>query len=267
MGIKILQGRDFNEQDKSDSVQAVVISEKTARQYWPGENAIGKRLKPGITTSEGPWREVIGVVKDTRQNDFIAPPKMQMYLVHSQVNLVVPNALVLRTSIDPLSLATSVRNAVWSIDKDQPVSNIRSMDEIVSRAVARQRFSMMLLGIFATLALVLAAVGIYGVMSYSIAQRTREIGIRMALGAQRSDVLKMAVGQGLKLVLIGVAIGVASAIVLTRVMTSLLFGVSATDPATFITISLVLMSVAVLASYVPAVRAARIDPMVALRYQ
>jgi putative ABC transport system permease protein len=267
MGIKMVQGRDFNEQDKADSVQAVVISEKTAHHYWPGENAIGKRLKPGITTSEGPWREVIGVVKDTRQNDFVAPPKMQMYVVHSQINFVIPNALVVRTSIDPLSLATSVRNAVWAIDKDQPVSNIRSMEEIVSRAVARQRFSTMLLGIFATLALVLAAVGIYGVMSYSVAQRTREIGIRMALGAQRSDVLKMAVGQGLKLVLIGVAIGVASAFVLTRVMTSLLFGVSATDPVTFITISLVLVSVALLASYIPALRAARIDPMVALRYQ
>jgi putative ABC transport system permease protein len=267
MGIKLVQGRDFNEQDKSDSVQTVVISEKTARHYWPGENAIGKRLKPGITTSEGPWREVIGVVKDTRQNDFIAPPKMQMYVVHSQVNFVVPNALVVRTSMAPMSLATSVRNAVWAIDKDQPVSNVRSMEEIVSRAVARQRFSMMLLGIFATLALVLAAVGIYGVMSYSVAQRTREIGIRMALGAQRRDVLKMAVGQGLKLVLIGVAIGVASAFVLTRVMASLLFGVSATDPVTFVTISLVLVTVAALASYIPALRAARIDPMVALRYQ
>ncbi|HEV2842283.1 MAG TPA: ABC transporter permease [Chthoniobacterales bacterium] len=267
MGIKIVQGRDFNEQDKSDSVQAVVISEKTARHYWPGENAIGKRLKPGLTTSEGPWREVIGIVKDTRQNDFVAPPKMQMYLVHSQINSFAPNALVVRTSIDPLSLATSVRNAVWSIDKDQPVSNIRSMEEIVSRAVARQRFSTMLLGIFATLALVLAAVGIYGVMSYSIAQRTHEIGIRMALGAQRSDVLKMAVGQGLRLVLIGVAIGVVSAFVLTRVMASLLFGVSATDPVTFVAISLVLITVALLASYIPALRAARIDPMVALRYQ
>jgi putative ABC transport system permease protein len=267
MGIKMVQGRDFNEQDKSDSVQTVVISEKTARHYWPGENAIGKRLKPGITTSEGPWREVIGIVKDTRQNDFIAPPKMQMYVVHSQINFVVPNALVIRTSIDPLSLATSVRNAVWAIDKDQPVSNIRSMDEIVSRAVARQRFSTMLLGIFASLALVLAAVGIYGVMSYSVAQRTREIGIRMALGAQRSDVLKMAVGQGLKLVLIGIVIGLGAAFVLTRVMASLLFGVSATDPVTFVTISFVLMIVAALASYIPALRAARIDPMVALRYQ
>jgi predicted permease len=267
MGIKIVQGRDFNEQDKSDSVQAVVISEKTARHYWPGESAIGKRLKPGLTTSEGPWREVIGIVKDTRQNDFVAPPKMQMYFVHSQINYSAPNALVVRTSIDPLSLATSVRNAVWSIDKDQPVSNIRSMDEIVSAAVARQRFSTLLLGVFAGLALVLAAVGIYGVMSYSVAQRTREIGIRMALGAQRSDVLKLTITNSLKLVGTGLIIGLAAAFALTRVMASLLFGVSATDPITFATISLILMSVALLASYIPALRATKVDPMVALHYQ
>jgi len=267
MGIKMVQGRDFNEQDKSDSVQAVVISEKTARHYWPGENAIGKRLKPGLTTSEGPWREVIGIVKDTRQNDFVAPPKMQMYFVHTQINSFAPNALAVRTSINPLSLATSVRNAVWEIDKDQPVSNIRSMDEIVSEAVARQRFSTLLLGVFAGLALVLAAVGIYGVMSYSVAQRTREIGIRMALGAQRSDVLKLTIANGLKLVGTGLIIGLAAAFALTRVMASLLFGVSATDPITFVTISLVLMSVALVASYIPALRATKVDPMVALHYQ
>ena len=192
---------------------------------------------------------------------------MQMYMAHEQVGSFAANAVVVRTQVDPLSLGTAVRKVVWEIDKDQPVSDIRSMEEIVSRAVARQRFSMMLLGIFAMLALVLAAVGIYGVMSYSVAQRTQEIGIRMALGAQRSDVLKMAVGQGLRLVLIGIVIGLAVAFGLTRVMASLLFGVSATDPATFVTISLVLVSVAVLASYIPALRAARIDPMVALRYQ
>jgi putative ABC transport system permease protein len=267
MGIKFVQGRDFSEQDKTDTVQTVVISEKTARHYWPGENPIGKRLKPGLTTSEGPWREVIGVVKDTRQNDFVAEPKMQMYLVHTQFDSFAPNALAVRTSIDPLSLATSVRNAVWSIDKDQPVSNLRSMNEIVSEAVARQRFSTLLLGVFAGLALVLAAVGIYGVMSYSVAQRTREIGIRMALGAQRSDVLKLTIANSLKLVGTGLIIGLAAAFALTRVMASLLFGVSATDPITFATISLVLMSVALLASYIPALRATKVDPMVALHYQ
>ena len=267
MGIPLVEGRDFNEQDKPDSVRVVVVSEKTARYYWPGQSPIGKRLKPGSTTSESPWREVIGVVKDVRQNDFIAEPKMQMYMAGEQMNSFAPNAVVARTTVDPRSLGTTIRKIVWDIDKDQPVSDIRSMEEIVSRAVARQRFSTMLLGIFATLALVLSAVGIYGVMSYSVAQRTREIGIRMALGAQRSDVLKMTVKQGVKLVVAGVAIGLVSAFVLTRVMASLLFGVSATDPTTFISISAVLLVVAVLASYIPALRATRVDPMVALRYQ
>jgi putative ABC transport system permease protein len=166
-----------------------------------------------------------------------------------------------------MSLATTVRRTVWEIDKDQPVSDISSMDEVVSQSVARQRFSMLLLGVFAGLALVLAAVGIYGVMSYSVAQRTREIGIRMALGAQRSDVLKMTVGQGLRLVFTGVAIGLAAAFVLTRVMSTLLFGVTPTDALTFFSVSIVLVSVAVLASYIPAVRATRVDPMFALRYE
>ena len=269
MGIPILKGRDFTEQDKADSPYVVVISEKTARHFWPGEDPIGKQLKPGSATTDTPWREVIGVVKDVRQNDFVEQPKMQMYFSPEQINnfIFAPNALVVRTSVAPLSLAATVRNTVWTIDKDQPVSDIRSMEEIVSEAVARQRFSMLLLGIFASLALVLAAVGIYGVMSYSVAQRTHEIGIRMALGAQKSDVLKLTVGQGLKLVSIGVAIGLLAALILTRVMSSLLFGISATDPATFVTISMVLVSVALLASYIPARRAMIVDPMFALRYQ
>ena len=267
MGIALVQGRDFTDKDKADSSNVVVISEKTARHFWPGENPIGKRLKPGSTTSRGPWREIIGVVKNVRQNDFVAEPKMQMYLPYEQINSFVPNALVVRTNVDPLSVAATVRSAVWEIDKDQPVSDMRPMEQIVSESVARQRFSMMLLGIFASLALVLAAVGIYGVMSYSVAQRTHEIGIRMALGAQRSDVLKLTVAQGLRLVFAGLGIGLAVAFALTRVMSSLLFGVSATDPTTFVTISLVLIGVALLASYVPALRATKIEPMAALRYQ
>jgi putative ABC transport system permease protein len=267
MGIPLVRGRDFNDQDTLDNTLAVVISEKTAKHYWPNEDPIGKRLKPGISTSHSPWRTVIGVVKDIRQNDFVAQPKMQMYLSFRQVKFDRANALVVRTSVDPMSLANSVRNAVWAVDKDQPVSNLRSMDDIVSNAVARQRFSMLLLAVFAGVALVLAAVGIYGVMSYSVAQQTREIGIRMALGAQRSDVLKMTVKQGLKLVGLGLVIGLAAAFVLTRVMATLLFGISATDPLTFVAISLVLLFVAMLASYIPSLRATKVDPMVALRYQ
>src|SRR5436853_5011616 len=267
MGIPMIRGRDFTDQDKADSKNVVVISEKTAQHYWPEQDPIGKRLKPGRTDSDVPWREVIGVVKDVRQNDFIAQPKMQMYLNYRQLKNVAANALVVRTSVEPMSLATSVRNAIWAVDKDQPVADIDTMDHVISEAIARQRFSMLLLGVFATLALVLAAVGIYGVMSYSVAQRTHEIGIRMALGAQRADVLKLTIGNGLKLVGAGLLIGLAGAFALTRVMSSLLFGISATDPITFLAISLTLLAVAIVASYLPALRATRVDPMLALRYQ
>jgi putative ABC transport system permease protein len=268
MGIQLAQGRPFDErQDRLGSPEVVIVSESMARKYWPGEDPVGKRIKPGSSVSEYPWWTVVGVAKDVRQFELNDEPKPQIYLPYPQRGLFPPEDLVVSTQGDPIGLAATVRGAVWGIDRDQPVSNIRTMEEILSESVARQRFSMLLLAIFAALALVLAAVGIYGVMSYSVAQRTREFGIRMALGAQRSDVLKLAVGQGLKLVLMGVAIGLAAAFILTRVMSSLLFGVSATDPTTFFGISLVLMSVAVLASYIPARRATRVDPMVALRYE
>jgi putative ABC transport system permease protein len=210
---------------------------------------------------------VIGVVKDVRQNDFIAEPKMQMYFPYRQLKTLAANALVVRTSVEPMSLGTSVRNAIWAVDKDQPVAAIDTMNHIVSDAIARQRFSMLLLGLFATLALLLASVGIYGVMSYSVAQRTREIGIRIALGARRGDVLQMTVKQGLKLVGAGMILGLVAAFFLTRVLASLLFGISATDPLTFVGISLVLLAVAIVASYVPALRATRVDPITALRAQ
>jgi putative ABC transport system permease protein len=267
MTIPLLEGRVFTEADKADSPPAVVISETTARRFWPGESALGKHIKIGQSTSPQPWLTVVGVVKDVRQFELITEPKLQMYLPYQQIGFFEPRALIIRTNFDPLSLAGTVRQTVWEIDKNQPVSDISSMEDIVADSVARQRFSMLLLGIFAGLALLLAAVGIYGVMSYSVAQRTREIGIRMALGAQRSDVMRMTIGQGLRLVLMGVAIGLVGAFVLTRVMSTLLFGVSPTDPLTFITISTVLVSVALLASYLPALRATRVDPISALRYQ
>jgi predicted permease len=264
MGIRLLQGREFGEQDRTGAPPVAVISETMARRFWPGEDPVGKRIRSAPTA---PWITIIGIVNDVRQFELNADPKPQMYLSYEQAGLFAPRDLVVSTDVEPLSLAATVRKTVWEIDKDQPVSNIRTMDDILSESIGRQRFSVLLLGIFAALAMILAAVGLYGVMSYSVAQRTREIGIRMALGAQRRDVLKMVIGQGLKLVLIGVLIGLVAAFILTRVMTSLLFGVSATDPTTFITISLVLVSVAVLASYIPARRATRVDPMIALRYE
>jgi putative ABC transport system permease protein len=268
MGIGLLQGRGFSEQDKIDSPAVAVISETMARRFWPNQDPTGKRFTPGSLTSTDPgdWITVVGVAKDVRQFELVADPKPQMYLPYVQAEFFAPNDLVISTDLEPLSLAASVRRTGLEVDKDQPISDIRTMEDIVSESVARQRFSMLLLGIFAALALVLAAVGIYGVMSYSVAQRTREFGIRMALGARRSDVLRLAVGQGVKLVLIGIAIGLGAAFILTRVMSSLLFGVSATDPLTFITISLVLTGVAALASFIPARRATKIDPMLALRH-
>ena len=267
MGIPMVRGRDFTDQDSGESNDVVIISEKTAEQFWPGQDPIGKRLKPGLSTSSSPWREVIGIVKDVRQNDFVASPKRQMYFSYRQLKNIRANALVVRTNIEPMSLAVPVRNAIWSVDKDQTVADIDTMDHIVAQAVARQRFSMLLLGLFAALALLLASIGIYGVMSYSVAQRTREIGIRIALGARRADVLQMTLNQALKLVGVGMIIGLIAAFLLTRVLASLLYGISATDPMTFIGISVVLLAIAILASYMPAVRATKVDPITALRAQ
>jgi putative ABC transport system permease protein len=267
MGIPIVRGRDFTDEDNADAKNVVVISEKTAQHFWPGQDPIGKRLKPGSSTSKSAWREVIGIVKDVRQNDLIAPPKMEMYFTYRQSKELAANALVMRTTIEPMGVAASVRNTIWSVDKDQTVADIDTMDHIVAEALARQRFSMVLLGLFAGLALLLASVGIYGVMSYSVAQRTREIGIRIALGARRTDVLQMTVAQGLKLVGAGMMIGLVAAFLVTRVLATLLFGITATDPITFAGISVVLLAVAILASYIPALRATRVDPITALRAQ
>jgi putative ABC transport system permease protein len=265
MGIPMVRGHDFTDQDSGESRDVVIISEKTAQQFWPGQDPIGKRLKPGLSNSSSPWREVIGIVKDVRQNDFVASPKRQMYFSYRQLKNIAANALVVRTSIEPTSLAIPVRNAIWSVDKDQTVADIDTMDHILAQAVARQRFSMLLLGLFAALALLLASIGIYGVISYSVAQRTREIGIRIALGARRVDVLQMTVNQGLKLVGAGILVGIAAAFILTRVMATLLYGISATDPITFVGTSVVLLAVAILASYIPALRATKLDPIIALR--
>ena len=268
MGIQLLEGRVFEEgKDRVDSPCVIVIGEAVARRYWPGESALGKRIAPGRVESDEDWCQVVGVVKDVRQRELASEPIPLAYFTYEQAGFFAPRYLVVKTAADPQALAGTVRKTVWEVDKDQPVSNVNTMEGVLSESIARQRFSTLLLGIFAGLAMILAAVGIYGVMSYSMAQRTREIGIRMALGAQKRDVLMLAVGQGLKLVAIGVALGLVGAFALTRVMTSLLYGVSATDPATLVTISLVLVAVALLASYIPARRAAKVDPLIALRYE
>jgi putative ABC transport system permease protein len=267
MSIPLLKGRQLTDQDTDDSPNVVVVSEAMARRYWPGEEAVGKRIAIGRIKSQEDWVQVVGVVKDVRQFELNSDPKPQMYLTHRQYGFFDAQDLVVKTDVDPASMASAVRKAVAEIDKDQPVSNIRTMETIMADSIARQRFSMLLLAIFASVALVLAAVGTYGVMSYSVAQRTHEIGIRMALGAQTGTVLKLAVGYGFKLVVIGITIGLIAALALTRVMATLLFGVTATDPMTFTLISLLLVAVTAIASYIPARRATRVNPIIALRYE
>ncbi|HEU4508115.1 MAG TPA: ABC transporter permease [Pyrinomonadaceae bacterium] len=268
MGIQLLRGRPFDhQQDKVDSPPVAIISETTARRLWPDEDPLGKRLKAGGADSDEPWIAVIGVAEDVRQFQLTAEPRLQMYLPSVQPAFFVPGHLVVRTDIDPMSLAGAVRQAVWEIDKDQPVSDVRSMDEIFAESIAHQRFSMLMLGVFAAVAMLLGTVGIYGVVSYTVAQRTHEIGVRMALGAGTGNVLSLIVGHALKLTLIGVLVGLPVAFVLSRLTESLLFGVTPTDPATFVAIPLMLIAAAALASYLPARRATRIDPVIALRYE
>jgi putative ABC transport system permease protein len=264
MKIQLLKGRVFTEADGPDTPPVVVINEAMARQYWPNEDPIGKRVKSSID-GWSKQREIVGVVKDVRYTALDTEARSQMYFSFDQGFALSNRALVARTEGDPLSFVTAVRGEVKALDKDQPISNVHTLEELVTGSVATRRFNMALLAAFAGLALLLAAVGIYGVMSYSVEQRTHEIGLRMALGAQATDALRLLLGQGMKLVATGVAIGLAAAFALTRLISTLLFEVSATDPLTFVTIALLLTAVALLACYIPARRATKIDPMIALR--
>jgi len=242
----------------------VVINETLARRIWPGEDPIGKRLKQGWPESQSPWREVVGVVADVKLNGVERDTPMQTYLplVQEPARSV---GLVVRTVGNPLVEGDAVERAIHSIDKDLPVSAIRSMEQLLGISMAQRRLTLTLLLSFAALALLLAGVGIYGVISYSVRQRTHELGIRMALGAQRRDVLKLILTQGLKLALIGVVIGLLTAFALTRWMETLLFNVRPTDPLIFAVIAVVLLLVALFACWLPARRATKVDPMVALR--
>ena len=263
MGIALVKGRYFSEQDRDKSPPVVIVNETMANRYWPGEDPIGKRL---TIPSAGGSREVVAVVADVKHSSLDTESGVEMYVPYLQKPFKFM-ALVIHTSSDPLGSIAAVRNEILSVDKSQPVYDVKTLQQIVSDSLSQPRLYTLLLGIFAGLALTLAAVGIYGVMNYSVVQRKHEIGIRLALGAQRSNILKMVVGQGMLLALIGVVLGLAAALILTRLMESLLFGVSARDLATFFIIPVVLAIVAFLSSYFPARRATRIDPMVALRYE
>ncbi len=262
MGIRLLRGRTFTEQDTLQSGKVMVVSEELARKYFPNEEPLGQRL---ITHSNAE-SEIVGVVADVRYQRPDLPLEPAWYVPLSQVRLN-QICLVVRTAGDPLHLAPAVRRAVWAEDKDQPLEEIATMEQITADAISDSRFYSITLGAFALIALLLGATGIYGVISYSVARRTHEIGVRMALGAERLDVLQLVLAEGMKLVLLGVGIGVIAALGLTRLMKSLLFGVSATDPLTFVAIALLLTSVALIACWIPAQRAAKVDPMVAIRYE
>ena len=264
MSIPILKGRAFTPQDQGDGSGAVVINQTMAHRFWPNADPVGKRLS--VEGPQGPWLTIVGVVGDVKHFGLEAEVKPEMFAPYRQDPW--PNLfLVVRTSTDPVSLAAAVRKEVWAVDKDLPVYNIKTMDQRLSDSTAARRFNMLLLSLFALTALTLAAVGIYGVISYSVTQCTQEIGIRLALGAQAADIFKLVIGQGLTLVLAGVVIGLAGAFALTRVMSSLLFGVGAADPITFVMVSVIMIGVALLACYLPARRAMKIDPIIALRFE
>ncbi len=263
MGIPLLQGRAFTEHDNADGPRVAIVDATLARRFFPNQDPLGRHLQ--FAEVSRPW-EIVGVVGGVHDTGFDQQPRPTIYLPYLQTGDQTMS-LVVRTDSEPAAIVPAIKNAIRAIDKDQPIFNVKTMDEIISGVVSAQRLAFILLGIFAFLALTLAAVGIYGVTSYSVSQRTHEIGIRMALGARESDVFRLVVGHGLTLGLVGVGLGVAGALVLTRFLTSLLYGIRPTDPLTYLVVSLVLAAVAALASYIPARRATKVDPMEALRYE
>jgi putative ABC transport system permease protein len=277
MGIPLLNGRELAAADSARSPQVAVINRTMAQKYWPDENPIGKNIiayhTVVVSTSKGssvefkPQEvEIVGIVGDIRQLGLDAPPYPELFMPYAQW----PSnemSLVLRTGSETSALVPAVKEEIWRVDPDQPVTDIKTMDELVSTEASGRRFVLELIGVFAAIALVLAVVGIYGVVSYGTRQRTHEIGIRMALGARGQQILWLVAGQNARWLVVGIATGVASALALTRLLAAYLYAVRPTDPLTFTAVSLLLLAVALIAVYVPARRATKVDPMVALRYE
>ncbi len=268
--VPLLQGRLINESDTERGAYVAVVNESMAKEYFPGQSALGKHIQVGaLPDNQVPWMEIVGIVGDMKQS-LASEAKAEMYLSYRQADSLIPiftMSIVMRTAKDPHTEASALRSAVHDLNANQPLVRIRTMEENIATSVSDSHFRTVLLGIFAASALLLSLIGLYGLIAYSVAQRTSEIGVRLALGAQRKDILKMVVGQGLKLVLIGVAVGLAGALALSRLLTQFLYGVVPNDPATFIGVAVILTAVAVVACWIPARRATRVDPMVALRYE
>jgi predicted permease len=266
LGAKLRYGRNFNDSDRADSTPVVIINTTMAQRFWPGRDPVGSRIQVAPGGPSDIWHTVIGVVEDIRERGFDVEMKIGVYVLASQeARRMTPIYLAIRTDVDPASVVAAVRKAVWSVDAEQPVYRVRTMNEIVDAQVANRSLQRTLLTIFAALALFIACVGLYGVLSYRVSNRTREIGVRMALGATTSTIGRMVLRQGVALTAIGLASGIAIAIAVTRLLSTQLYGVAATDPATYMGVCAVLALVALLACYLPARRAARVDPMVALR--
>jgi len=267
MGTSLLMGRYFSEQDGPDSPLVAIIDESMARRYWPGENPLGKRFKGQDRRGHNDeWVTAIGVVRDMRRSGLERETTPHVFEWYKQSG-DAPKDVIMRTTGDPRALAATLRSVVRTLDDTAILSPVTTMEQQLAGQLAPRRFQTWLLGLFAVIALVLASVGIFGAMHYSVVQRTHEIGVRIALGAKRSDIMRLVVSQGGRLALIGIAIGIFAALLLTRLMASLLFGVRTTDPVAFVGATFLLTLVALLACYIPARRAMRIDPMVALRYE
>jgi putative ABC transport system permease protein len=266
LGIPLIAGHLFNTRDKATPGQVVVVNQTLVRQLLEGQDPVGKRINMG--DGEDNWMTITGVVRDVRQSGLSRPTRPEMFMPYTQrLSETQSMSLVVRSTAEPTALTNSIRREVLAVDPNQPIYDVQTMETVIGKSVSNQRLNMLLMGIFAGLAMTLALVGIYSVMSYMVTQHTREIGIRIALGAQTLDILKLVLGQGLLLTFIGVGLGLLGAFGLTRLMASLLYEVKSTDPVTFLAVSLLLVAVALLACYLPAWRASRVDPMVALRYE
>jgi putative ABC transport system permease protein len=268
MRIPFREGRDFSWSDTPENQPVIIVNEAMAKTYWPNEDPLGKRLRLGGSDDvEFPWLTIAGVVGDIRDFDPVTPTRPTMYFPITQLadSVSVLRDWVVRTEGDPRAVAKSVRGTMWDVDKDLPVTRVRVMAEVRSLSVASQRLNLLLFALFATIALILATIGIYGVMAYSIAQRSREFGVRIALGARTTDVLRLVLAQGLRLAALGLLFGTIAALLLTRLMTSMIYGITSTDAITFLVVPLLLALAALAACYIPARRAMRVDPMVVLR--